>query len=69
MVPGPETVAVVLAEVELVIVIEPVLELHEEKACPELAVANIDREPEFSHAVPTLGVVVPAPDGLTAMVT
>ena len=69
MVPGPEIVAVVLAEVELVMVIEPVLELQEEKICPELAVADIEREPAFSHAVPTLGDVVPAPDGLTAMVT
>jgi hypothetical protein len=32
IVPGPETVAVVLADVELANVIEPVLELQEEKA-------------------------------------
>ena len=69
MVPGPEIVAVVLAEVELAITIEPVLELQDEKRCPELALAVIKREPAFSHAVPTLGEVVPAPDGLTAMVT
>ena len=68
MVPEPLIVAVVDAEVELVKVIEPEA-VHEEKWYPELAVAVIERDPEFSQTFEPDGVVEPLPDGATANVT
>jgi hypothetical protein len=68
IVPGPLTVAVVEADVELAKVIEPVLLDHEENRYPEPAVAEIAKEPESTHCVPD-GLVDPLPDGVTAKVT
>ena len=69
IVPEPAMVAVVLAEVELVKVIEPVLELQLEKVKPEFGVAEIDRLPAFSQTLVPEGVVEPPPVGETAKVT
>jgi hypothetical protein len=65
------TVIVVDADPELANVIDPDgLALHDENVYPELALADIDcpATPALYH-VAVEGVVVPAPDGLTAKVT
>jgi hypothetical protein len=67
IVPVPLIVAVVDADVGLVIVIDPVA-LHDENMYPVFAFAVI--EVDASHQlVPIAGVVVPLPEGLTAKVT
>ncbi len=71
MVPAALMVAPVEVAVDEVNVIEGVEVIHEEKVKPELGVANIDRlPPALIHVfVPADGVIVPAPLGLTAVVT
>jgi len=68
IIPEPDIVAVVLAEVELPKVIEPVL-VQETKTSPEFGVAVIEREPESSQTLVPEGLVVPVPDGEAANVT
>jgi len=60
-------VAVVLADVELVNVIDP-LELHDRNTNPEFGVAVIGREPESSQTLVPVGVVEPVLSGETAKV-
>jgi len=60
-------VAVVLADVELVNVIDP-LELHDRNTNPEFGEAVIEREPESSQRLVPVGFVEPVPEGETANV-
>jgi hypothetical protein len=67
-VPGPFNVAVVDGFVVLPKVIDPV-ELHEENAYPELAVAAIESVGGDASNQPVARLIVPYPDGLIANVT
>ncbi len=69
IVPVPWIVAVVLAEVELVKVIDPVLDPQDRNPYPLFADADMASVPEFSHRLVPEGEVVPAPAGETAKVT
>ena len=69
IVPDPEMVAVVLADVWLANVIEPVFEFHEEKVLPPARVADIGRDPAFSQTFEPEGVVVPPLFGESTKVT
>ena len=60
-------VAAVLADVELVNVINP-LELHDRNTNPEFGEAVIEREPESSQTLVPMGVVEPVLEGETANV-
>ncbi len=62
-------VAVVEAQVGHAMVMEPVLELQEEKRSPEEAVAEMEGDDPAAYDCIPEGLVVPAPDGLTAKVT
>ena len=68
IVPVPLIVAVVEAALGLAKVIDPVL-CHWENAYPVFADADMDSEPAFCHVPEPVGLVVPAPLGLTPKVT
>ena len=65
MLPGPLIVAVVEDADAFATVMEPVV-VHEENTKPEFASADIGSDPAVSFTFVPEGVVVPAPEGLTA---